>query len=104
MGAGFPFTVTVTRALEGPALPVTVTIYTVVYSGDTVADPLTGTSPIPLSIKAFSAPDDVQDRTDDPPFSILKGEAPILTGAWEGFTVIVTSAVFVPPGPPWIPG
>jgi hypothetical protein len=82
---GIACTATLALAVALPLLFLTVMVYVVVLVGVIVMEPLTGTLPIPLLMEAEVAPVDVQVRVEEPPATILAGEAEILTiglAAW----------------------
>ena len=72
----------------------------VVWSGETVVEPFTGTPPTPLSIKALWALVDVHVKTEDCPGVMLAGlELKFIKGGDVLLTVIVILSVAVPPKP-----
>ena len=86
-------------SLPLPPGPLTVIVYLVVRLGDTIIDPLIGTSPILGLMNAVSASVDVHDKVADSPRRIVRGSAEIDTLGRGGITVMVTLSVAVPPGP-----
>jgi hypothetical protein len=86
-------------ALVLPPGPMTVIVYLVVRLGDTMIDPLAGTSPIPGLMKALSALVDIHDKVDGSPRRMLVGSAENDTVGRGGITVIVIPSETVPPGP-----
>ena len=86
-------------SLPLPPGPLTVIVYLVVRLGETMIEPLIGTSPILGLIKAVSASVDVHDKVADSPRRIVRGSAEIDTLGRGGITVMVTLSVAVPPGP-----
>ena len=82
-----------------PPGPMTVIVYLVVRLGETMIEPLIGTSPILGLIKAVSAFVDVHDKVADSPRRIVRGSAEIDTLGRGGITVMVTLSASVPPGP-----
>jgi len=75
-------------ALALPPGPVTVIVYCVVRLGDTVIDPLAGTSPILGLMIALSALVDVHDKVADSPLRMLTGSAESDTVGRGGMTAI----------------
>jgi hypothetical protein len=86
-------TVTFTGTEADPPAPVAVIVYVVVVIGETLTEPFTGTAPTPLSIEAVIALAVVQVRVEDPPFTMVAGDAEMI--AVGGGLVTVTSAVAV---------
>jgi hypothetical protein len=86
-------------ALALPPGPVTVIVYCVVRRGDTMIDPVAGTSPIPGLMKALSALVDCHDRVDGSPLRMLVGSAENDTVGRGGMTIIRTLSLATPPGP-----
>jgi hypothetical protein len=89
----------VTLALALPPGPVIVMVYCVVRLGDTMIDPLAGTSPIPGLMKALSALVDCHDKVADSPLRMLPGSTEKDIVGRGGMTVIWILSVTVPPGP-----
>ena len=82
-----------------PPGPVTVIVYCVVRRGDTMIDPVAGTSPIPGLMKALSALVDCHDKVADSPLRMLTGSAESDTVGRGGMTVIWILSETLPPGP-----
>jgi hypothetical protein len=90
-------TVTVALAVALPLPFFTVMVYFVVLAGLTTTDPFTGTAPILLLMEAEVAPVEVQVRVEDPPTTMLAGDAEIVTfGLAAQFFKVKFSNTIVP--------